>query len=319
MTPRTSAILILIMTCLLALALPVTAQVAGDQPINVIYQNSFATDPHWTTNNPDTDYWDPGLEMYHFALEPSTGAYAYTKIDGYDKGPFTFEYDVILNQVDPGATFRMGFSGSEMDPGKGPNVLTEFTNAKFGPILWLHLVTPGNKMVEVNSQNDDELTSGPTAYAGPTVKYELNKTYHVTVDYNADQNILTMKVNEKTSGTQIWSYYVNTGEDLHGMNRIYIGSIGDYGPMSIYASGYIDNIRLTSPAAVTPVATSAVTAATTMATSVPARTPVQKPTATLPTPYPSESPTQSPLSVIPVMAALGVAGMCFGRFLQRKD
>ena len=130
---------------------------------------------------------------------------------------------------------------------KGPIVLTQFTNAKFGQIMWLHLVTPGNKMVEVNSQKGDTLSSGPNAYDGPTVKYELNKTYHVTVNYEAENKLLSMKVNEKTSGKDIWSYYVNTGEELHGMNRIYLGSKGDYGMMGRYAQGYIDNVRLTVP------------------------------------------------------------------------
>jgi hypothetical protein len=317
MTSGTSALCILIIACLLALVVPVTAQTSGDSPVNVLYQNSFATDPHWTTNNPSSDYWNPNTEMYHFAIEPSTGAYAYTKIDKYDEGPFTFEYDVILNSVSEGATFRMGFSGADMDPSKGPMVLTEFTNAKFGQIMWLHLVTPGNKMMEVNSQKGDSLSSGPTAYDGPTVKYEINKTYHVTVDYNADQKMLTMKVNEKTSGKQIWSYYLNTVEDLRGMNRIYLGSIGDYGATSIYAKGYIDNVRLTSPGTVT--ATSAVTAAATAVTGVPTKTQAQKPTATVPTSYPTSAPTQSPLSVIPVMAALGIAGVCCGHLLQKKD
>ena len=319
MTPRTSIFCFLIVTCLLALVLPVSAQGSGNQPVNVIYQNSFATDPRWTTNNPSTDYWDPGLEMYHFSIEPSTGAYAYTPVNGYNGGPFTFEYDVILNQLDPGATFRMGFSGAEMDPSKGPNVLTEFTNAKFGQIMWLHLVTPGNKMTEVNSQAGDSLSSGPTAYPGPTVKYELNKTYHVVVDYNSDQKILTMKVNEKTSGNTIWSYYINTAEDLNGMNRIYLGSIGDYGMMSIYAKGYIDNVRITTPGTVSATPTGAVTPATTQVTPLPTRTVTQKPTATVPTPYPSESPTQSPLPATTVVAALGIAGVCCWHLRCKKD
>ena len=316
MTKRTPALCFLIVLCLLALVVPITAQAPGDLPINVIYQNSFATDPQWITNNPSLDYWDPGLEMYHFSIEPSNGGYAYVPINNYDKGSFTFEYDVLLNRVDPGATFRIGFSGSEMDPATGPNVLTEFTNAKYGQIMWLHLVTPGNMMVEVNSQNDDTLSSGPAAYSGPTVKYELNKTYHVMVNYDADQKVLSMKVNEKISGDQIWSYYVNTGEALRGMNRIYIGSIGDYGPLDIYASGYIDNVRLTSPGNVTAVPT---TATVTEAVPVPTGTITPKTTATVPTPYPVTSPTQSPLSVIPVMAALGIAGVCCGRLLQKKD
>ncbi|MFY9749660.1 MAG: hypothetical protein WAJ89_03435, partial [Methanoregula sp.] len=41
----------------------------------VLYQSNFVTDPHWTTNNPSSDYWDPTEEMYHFAIQPSTGNY----------------------------------------------------------------------------------------------------------------------------------------------------------------------------------------------------------------------------------------------------
>ena len=316
MTQRTPVFCLLIVFCLLALVMPITARATGDPPVNVLYQNSFATDPQWITNNPSLDYWDPGLEMYHFSIEPSNGGYAYTRIRNYIKGSFTFEYDLLINRIDPGATFRMGFSGSEMDPATGPNVLTEFTNGKDGQIMYLHLVTPGTKLVEVDSQTDDTLTSGPAAYAGPTVKYDLNKTYHVVVDYNADQKLLTMTVNEKISGNPIWSYYVNTGEDLSGMNRIYIGSIGDYGPLSIYATGYIENVRITTPGNVAAVPT---TATVTEPVSVPVVTLTRKPTATLPTPYPTASPTQSPLSVIPVMAALGIAGVYCGRLLQKKD
>ena len=73
---------------------------------------------------------------------------------------------------------------------EGPNALTEFTNDKFGQIMWLHMVSPGNKMVEVNSEHDDALSSGTIVYNGPTVKYELNTTYHVTMSDDADQQIL---------------------------------------------------------------------------------------------------------------------------------
>ena len=315
MTKRIPALCFLIVLCLMALVVPIMAQSTGDPPVNVLYQNSFATDPQWITNNPSLDYWDPGLEMYHFSIEPSNGGYAYTPIYNYNKGSFTFAYDLLINHIDPDATFRMGFSGSEMDPATGPNVLTEFTNGKYGQIMYLHLVTPGNKFVEVDSQNDDTLTSGPAAYDGPTVKYDLNKTYHVVVDYNADQKLLTMTVNEKISGNVIWSYYVNTGEDLSGMNRIYLGSIGDYGPLSIYATGYIENVRLTTPGTVSAIP---VTATVTGPVVVPTVTQTRKPTATLPTPYPTTSPAQSPLPVITVIAALGIAGLYYGRLLQKK-
>jgi len=314
MKPRTLILCLLIATCFLALV-PLPVQ-AADPSVKVLYQTTFSDDPKWTTNNPSMDYWDPGLQQYHFGIEPSTGAYAYIPVKGYDRGPFTFEYDVILNQVDEEATFRLGFSGTEMHPEKGPNVLTEFTNAKYGRIMWLHLVTPGNKMVQVNSESGDTQASGPSAYSGATVKYELNMTYHVTVNYNTNDNIVSMKVNEKMSGNEIWGYYVIAGDDLHGMNRIYLGSVGDYNPMSIYARGYIDNVRLTVPATVTETPTRAVTIAE--ITTAPVIT--KKPTSTLPTPYPTATDTpQSPLSGTTAIAALGITGLCCGLFLKRRN
>ncbi len=101
---------------------------------------------------------------------------------------------LILTRIDDGATFRFGMAGSEMDPSKAPNVLTLFTNtqAKYGQIMWIHLVTPGSKLMEVSSQTSSE----PGAYNGPTVKYELNKTYHISVKYDDDHKTLSMKVNE---------------------------------------------------------------------------------------------------------------------------
>ena len=200
MTIRKFLIYLFIAVCLLVIVPPLHAD--GNQQVNVIYQSAFSTDPRWITNNPSSDYWDPTVGMYHFSIEPSTGAYAYTGVN-YNGGSFTLEYDVILNRIDDGATFRLGFSGDDMDPGEGPNALTEFTNDKFGQIMWLHMVSPGNKMVEVNSEHDDALSSGTIAYNGPTVKYELNTTYHVTMSYDADQQILSMKVNDKTSGNEI--------------------------------------------------------------------------------------------------------------------
>ncbi len=189
-----------------------------------------------------------------------------------------------------------------MDPSKGANVLTQFTNGKFGRIMWLHLVTPGNKLMEINSQSGDTLTSGPSAYSGPTVKYELNKTYHVTVNYDDDHKILSIRVSEKLTGKEIWGYFINTGENLHGMNRLFVGSKGDYGAMNVYARGYIDNVRLSIPSTGTPASTGQVTTVTTGSTNSP--TPKQ----TIPTSYPPET-TQSPEPGILAVAAIGIMGI----------
>jgi hypothetical protein len=300
--------LILVACCLSAVPL-VMAQSDDDQ--TTIYQTSFASDPGWKTNTGGASsnyYWVPDLGMYHFSIEPSSGGYSYIPVT-LDGGSFTLDYDLLLTRVDEGATFRMGLSGNEMDPSKGPNLVSMFTNAKYGQIMWLHMVSPGNKLEEVNSQNA-AVEMGPSGYKGSTVKYEINKTYHVTVNYDDNTKVISMKVRSLQAGTDIWSYFIQAGENLSGLNRIYIGAKGDYGPQNIYAEGYIDNVRLTAPstgavvtetpASITPVVTKASVAVT----------PTKKPTpkVTIPTPYPTASP-QSPVSGILPLAALGICGL----------
>jgi len=298
------AIYLIIAACLMVLIPPIQA-VSDDNAGKVIYETSFSSKPGWQTNNPSTNYWDPNLGMYHFTNEPSTGGYAYIPVD-YERGSFTFEYDVILTRIDDGATFRFGLSGTEMDPSKGPNVLSMFTNSKYGQIMWLHLVTTGGKLLEVNSQHA-AVEMGPNAYNGPTVKYEVNKTYHVTINYDDDQKTLSMKVKDWLTGREIWSYYLNTAENLNGMNRIYTGSKGDYGMMGIYAEGNIDNVRLTEPVAVTIPSTEATKVVST--TTLPPKTPTTKLTTVVPTSYPAGTPT-SPSAGFLAIAALGIIGLC---------
>ncbi len=294
------------------LALPVQAE---DSTEKVLYQTAFSSDPHWTTNSPRSDYWDPVTGRYHFMLEPSTGNYAYTPINNVD-GPFTFEYDLVLDHIDDGATFRMGLTGAEMDFNQGPNVFSMFSNGKYGQIMWLHVVTVGSKQIEVNSKSDDQLTSGPIAYKGPTVRYELNKTYHVTTTYDDVTNMLTMRVYDKSSGREIWSYFIKTVESIRNMNRIYLGSRGDYGSQYVYASGYIDNVRLTQPVpAITPTQTIATTAVTT-APPVPTKIPTTRPT--VPTPLATGTP-ESPTGVFLAVLASGIiATFCALRGRERS-
>ena len=303
--------LYLIIAVFLLASIPSLQALSDDNAVKVIYQTSFTTDPNWITNNPSTNYWDPKTGMYHFSNEPSTGGYAYTPVK-YERGSFTFEYDVILTKIDDGATFRFGLSGSEMDPSKGPSVLSVFSNSKYGQIMWLHLVTPGGRLIEVNSQNA-AVEMGSNAYNGPTVKYEVNKTYHVTVNYDDDHKTLSMKVKDWLTGREIWSYYLNTAENLSGMNRIYTGSKGDYGMMSIYAEGFIDNVRLTQPVEVTPTDVSRGPSATT----TPVKTATPKLTTALPTSSPAQTTPSSPSSGILAIAGIGAAGM-YGLVTGRK-
>jgi hypothetical protein len=310
---RTLCFSILIAVCLFFTALPVQAAGDGSTTQKVIYQTPFSSDPHWETNSPTSDYWDPSTGRYHFSMEPSTGNYAWKAIDPLE-GSYTFEYDVILDRVDDGATFRFGLTGTEMDFNKGPNAMTMFSNGKHDKILSLHLVTVASKQMEVNSQNEDYETSGSIAYKGPTVRYELNKTYHVNLEYDDVSKTTTMRVSDKASGKEIWAYYVTTVESFRDTNRIYLGSRGDYGGMYTYARGYIDNVRLTVPGpAETPVPTfgSAETETTTVVTT--------KKTLVLPTTLPVDTSTpESPAGVLPVILALGITGTLSVLYRMKK-
>ena len=60
---------LIIVACLLIL-IPSLQALSEDNAVNVIYQTSFSSDPHWITNNPSTNYWNPNLEVYNFSIEP---------------------------------------------------------------------------------------------------------------------------------------------------------------------------------------------------------------------------------------------------------
>ena len=121
---------------------------------------------------------------------------------------------------------------------KAVNVITAFANTKDGLIMALHTVS------ESAIQSDVSVTMA--SYGGPTVNYQLNTTYNVEVDYNNDTNVITETVTNKQTGQQLWSYFTSAQSSLRDMNRIYLGNVGDYGAMDIYAVGYIDSVRLTT-------------------------------------------------------------------------
>ena len=294
-------VILVIAISLGAMIQPIQAQMLTGQ--NVIYQTGFSTNPNWQTNNPSRNYWDPARGMYHYGIEASTGGYAYVPVD-YDQGPFTLEYDFMPAKTDETATFRFGVGSKEMDRSAGTIVLSEFSNGKQGNLMYLRVITPGNKLVSVSSGQREEMT--PT-YGGPTVRFENNRTYHVVLKYEDEQKTVSMRVSEKTTGGEIWSYYVNIGTSLSGMNRIFLGSIGDYGMMGRTAEGYIYNVRLSADVPVTP--------ATTGITIQPTTPPVTfttRPTTRTTTGIPAPTPTPaSPSSALIPSAALGITGIAF--------
>jgi len=104
-------------------------------------------------------------------------------------------------------------------------------------------------------------------------------------------------------------------DSLNGMHRIFLGSVGDYGSMmGRFATGYIDNVKLSTGSAVTSAPTNVATVPTTArVTSTTRQTP--KPT----TPPPAATPTPaSPLSPLFTCAALGISACALSYTLQRR-
>ncbi|HSA37520.1 MAG TPA: hypothetical protein P5013_01355 [Methanoregula sp.] len=305
MSLRPLCVILTLAISLLVLVIPVMAEIDGSSSVKVIYQTTFSSDPRWETNSPSSDFWDPSTGMYNFTITPGRNNYAYTTM-GNMGCPFTFEYDINLNRIDEDAVFRFGLTGAEMDFNKGPNVITMFSNGKHKNIMSLHVVTVGSKQMEVNSQSDDELTSGTIAYKGPSVRFELNKTYHVVASCEGETNMITMRVSDKKTGKEIWSYFIKTIENIRNMNRIYLGSIGDYRSDNIFVSGSIDNVRLTQPGpAITP--TQTFVSPETSVSQVPTKSPTTRPA--VPTPLPTDSPESPPGAFLAVIA-LGLIGTC---------
>lgn len=287
---------LLITTGIFLLVQPLHAEEQVQQKI--IYQTTFSTYPDWITNSPRSYYWDPAKGFYHYSIEPSAGSYAYIEVDYYD-GPFTLEYDVTPQRTDELATFRLGFSTKEMQRTRGTIALTEFTNGKYGKIMSLRTVTPSNKLYEVNSQ---AFSYGEKSGA-KTVNYADNRTYHVTMQYDDERMMLSMRVAEKATGKEIWGYFLDTHESLRGMNRIFIGSVGDYSEPGPVAEGYIDNVRLSTQTNVTVTPSESPVVQTSIPVTRTTR-PTTKPTTIGPAQI--QTPA-SPVSLVVPLAAFGIA------------
>jgi hypothetical protein len=85
--------------------------------------------------------------------------------------------------------------------------------------------------------------------------------------------------------------------------------------MNIYALGYIDNVRLTTPAAVTPTPTE-ITQGTTV-TTYPTRIPTSRQTVTVPTPYPTNT-QKSPSSDILAIGAISIVAVMYSVLTRMK-
>lgn len=286
---------IFIILCCLVIYPSIAAEIK-----TTVYETPFSANPNWVTNNPSNDKWNAIYGVYEFNVEPSTNNYAYIPITLTSRS-FTLDYDVFFTRMDEGATFRIGLSDHYMDINKGPIALTSFNTGKYGNLMTLRIVSPNNFLQEIDSQGKS--IGVDSGYMGNTARFSLNKTYHVSLIYNDNTRIMTMKVSDPSIGREIWGYFIKAGDNIFGMDRLYLGSVGDYGQTDIYTSGYIDNIIVTSGLNVistpTPKPTTKVMVQPTI---TPRKTVVKTPTPT-PTPVPVTTTPKSSIWIgLPIIA-----------------
>ncbi|HPD75476.1 MAG TPA: hypothetical protein PKZ65_05405 [Methanoregulaceae archaeon] len=301
-----TAIMILAVAGLVFFAIPPVAAATTTQE-QVLYQATFTNDPGWTTNSIKSFYWVPDKGVYAYSIEPGNGGNAYVQVAGYQGGSFTLEYDVTPVSTPANTAFRLGFATQEMDRTKGTIALSEFTNAKYGRLMWIRAVTPSNRLFEVSSHAN----SYGEKTGAPTVNFVDNHTYHVSLEYDDEQTTLTMRVIDKTAIATLWSYYLNTKDPLKGMSYIVIGTVGDYSAPGNSATGYIDNVRLAVPRATTAPDTPVSFTTPPTITHTPIKTTVPPTTA-------EETPASPVSPLIPVAAAgLALGAMLFARNRNR--
>ncbi|MEN6611216.1 MAG: hypothetical protein ABFC24_10255 [Methanoregulaceae archaeon] len=283
----------------------VLAATSGGQEI--IYQEDFSASPDWTTNSPSRYYWDSASQTYHYKIEPGTGSYAYHEVPWNDTS-FTLEYDVTPVTTMDDTAFRLGIGKKDMNYEKGPCVVTSFLNDKHGNMMGLRVITPQSHMFDY--------TSWAYSYGGenakyPTVTFTSNQTYHVRVKYDQDQQTVSMTVTKQPSGSQVWTYFIKTGSDLHDLERVYLTSIGDFSGGVNYAEGTIDNVVLSAPVTATPTQT----VATTIPMSAAA---TKKPVSATATASPTPAATQSPVSPLAAITGIGAAALVSAFLLAGK-
>ena len=100
------------------------------------------------------------------------------------------------------------------------------------------------------------------------------------------------------------------------MNRLYVGSKGDYGTMNIYALGYIDNVRADHAGCSNP-RTHRSYPGNYPDTHTLLKIPAPKQTLTVPTPYPT-STQKSPAAGILAIGAIGIVMVMYGVLTRIK-
>jgi len=104
----------LILACILLLApgiliLPTPAYVTGE---TLVYSTDFSIDPHWSTNNPVTNYYDAEKGMFHYLMRDGSGAYVNVRVP-YHGESFTLSFDILPERTDFQSSVKFGLGDDD--------------------------------------------------------------------------------------------------------------------------------------------------------------------------------------------------------------
>lgn len=276
----------------LALVLSISAVAAGDiSRGHVFYETNFSTDQYWETNNPSSFYWQEGRGAYHYLLVGGTNSYAYKPVFVDDGSSFRLTFDVTPSRCDYNAAMRFGLFDRDMNINEGSCLFAELTRDKYGNLFRLKGITRANNIAEVHSQRE--------SYGGPTVTYELNRTYRIVLEHDRIDNTVSMTVFETDTWDEVWRVDLPVGQSFAGLSRLGFSTVGLYGQTNREAEGTIDNVVLRQMPRGTPAPTETTPPATTTDTAPPATT------------------TDTPAPSSPLPLVLAVLGIVAGAVLRR--
>jgi hypothetical protein len=231
----------LVLLAICVLMLPSQASPLGEI---FVYSTDFSTDPHWSTNNPATNYYDPAMGAFHYLMRDGSGAYVNVKVP-YDGESFTLAFDILPQRTDYQASVKFGLGDDDQVTNQRLTMFTEFENGPYGRLIWIRSIDGQNQRREASSYY--------LSYGRPTVQFTDGIWYHVAMDYRVDSRSLSISVIRRNDSVNVWQYTVDTVSIFPTMNRIYMSKIGDSTNPNAIAEGYIDNVAFSLiPAAITP-------------------------------------------------------------------
>ena len=163
----------------------------------VVYQTDFSTDPGWTTDQPQSYYWNQPAGSY-FVHNTNTypgyypNRYAGKTMDQPD-GSFELQWDIQVTQCDWSAGLYFGLWDSSLQE---PGQAGEFIMAVIGR-------SDGGRVITLTVGANGIGAEAGTAWQ--TNPWSLNKWYTFKISYDSDTKVANLEVFYRDTAQQIWS------------------------------------------------------------------------------------------------------------------